>query len=298
MRFQKVLVTGAGGLLGSAIVAELQGRTGLAGLDILPDPEGVAHVQGSVEDPAAVARAMKGCDAVLHIAARPNIWSGNGREIMTTNVVGTWNVLEAAEAAGVRRVVVTSSDSVVGYTVREGRMVPPDYLPVDIAHPLRPTDPYALSKQMCEAAARAFEARGLEMVVIRPVFVLYPDIEGEVQARSRHPDTYKWPMAGGRNPPGGGVMWHYVDPRDLARAFRLALDVDKAPFGPHFISGPNTLAPEPTIDRLARIMGRRIEVRRPEVYARNPFAPLYDLDGARDALGYVPEHDLRAKLAV
>ena len=296
MRFQRVLVTGAGGLLGRAIVAELAGRTGLAGLDILSGPAGVGHVQGSVEDPAAVARAMKGCDAVIHVAARPNIWSGNGREIMSTNVVGTWNVLEAAEAAGVRRVVVTSSDSVVGYTVREGRMIPPDYLPIDIAHPLRPTDAYALSKQMCERAALAFQRRGLEMVVIRPVFVLYPDLEGEVRARAQNPETYKWPMAGGRNPPGGGVMWHYVDPRDLARAFRLALEAEQAPLGPHFISGPNTLAPEPTIERLARIMGRRIEVRRPEVYRANPFAPLYDLDGAREALGYVPEHDLRARL--
>lgn len=296
MRYRKVLVTGAGGLLGNAIVAELSGRTALAGLDLLPGPDGIAHVQGSVEDPAAVARAVAGCDAVIHVAARPNIWSGNGREIMTTNVVGTWNVLEAAEAAGVRRVVVTSSDSVVGFTVREGRMIPPDYLPIDRAHPLRPTDPYALSKQACEDAARAFGHRGLETVVIRPVFVLYPGIEGEVRARSHNPDTYRWPMAGGRNPPGGGVMWHYVDPRDLARAFRLALEAEKAPFGPHFISGPNTLAPEPTVERLARIMGRRIEVRRPEVYATNPFAPLYDLDGAREALGYWPEHDLRAKL--
>jgi nucleoside-diphosphate-sugar epimerase len=216
---------------------------------------------------------------------------------MTTNTVGTWNVLEAAEQAGVRRVILTSSDSVVGFTVMQGSMVPPDYLPVDLEHPLRPTDPYALSKQLCETMGRSFAARGrLEIVVIRPVYVLYPEFECEVKARAADPTGYKGPAAGGRQPAGGGVMWHYVDPRDLARAYRLALEANKPRFGPYFISAASTLAPVPTIERLAAYMGRRVPVRRPEVYAANPFAPLYDLAPARDALGFEPQHDMRKLL--
>ena len=88
--------------------------------------------------------------------------------------------------------ILTSSDSVVGFTVMQGCMVPPDYLPIDLEHPLRPTDPYALGKQLCETMGRSFAARGrLEIVVIRPVYVLYPEFECEVKARAADPKGYK-----------------------------------------------------------------------------------------------------------
>jgi nucleoside-diphosphate-sugar epimerase len=295
-----VLVTGAAGLLGGYVVRELAGRAELSGLDVVGPPgdaPSMSFALGSIEDPGAVAAAMKGQDAVVHIAARPNIWSGAGHEIIHTNVTGTWNVLEEAETAGVKRVVLTSSDSVLGYTVLSGAMLPPEYLPIDVAHPTRPTDAYALSKKLCEEMGRSFQERGkVEIVVIRPVYVLYPEFEGEVRARAANPEMYKGPAAGGRQPAGGGPMWHYVDPRDLARAYRLALEAEKPGFGPYFICGKTTLAPEPTIARLAARMGRKIPVRRPEVYAANPYAPLYDLSAARDGLGFVAEHDMRSVL--
>jgi nucleoside-diphosphate-sugar epimerase len=136
----------------------------------------------------------------------------------------------------------------------------------------------------------------LEVLVIRPVYVLYPEFECEVKARAADPKGYKGPAAGGRQPAGGGVMWHYVDPRDLARAYRLALEATKPGFGPYFVSAASTLAPEPTIEWLAAYMGRRIPVKRPEVYAANPFAPLYDLAPARDAMGFEAQHDMRKLL--
>jgi len=141
MQFQNVLVTGAGGLMGGYVIDELKGRCTLSGLDVLPDKSNIAHVTDTITNAEAVTRAMQGMDAVVHIAAIPNIWSGTGDEIIHTNVTGTWNVLKAAEEAGVKRVIVTSSDSVIGYTVLAGTMIPPDYLPIDAAHPRRPTDP-------------------------------------------------------------------------------------------------------------------------------------------------------------
>lgn len=296
MRFENVLVTGAGGLLGGYTVAELKGRCRVSGLDLLP-AEGIPHVVGSIEDPDAVARACAGQDAVVHVAARPNIWSGSGREIVQTNVVGTWNVLEAAERAGVRRVIVTSSDSVIGFTVFEGAMIPPDYLPVDSAHPRRPTDPYALSKKLCEDIARSFADRGrMQVVVLRPVYVLYPEFEGEVKARAADPEGYRGPAAGGRQPAGGGPMWHYVDPRDVAAAYRYALAAEDPGFGPYFLCGPTTLAPEPTVERLRAKTGRAAEVRDPALYERNPHAPLYDLEEAARGIGFRARHDLRRVL--
>ncbi|WP_420563934.1 NAD-dependent epimerase/dehydratase family protein [Thalassobaculum sp.] len=297
MQFEKVLVTGAGGLLGRYTVEALRDQCSVSGLDVVPAQHDIPHITDSIENLEAVRSAMVGQNAVVHVAARPNIWSGDGHEIIQTNVVGTWNVLQAAEEAGVKRVIVTSSDSVIGFTVMDGAMIPPRYLPVDGDHPRHPTDAYALSKKLCEEMARAFADRGkLEIVVLRPVFVLYPEFECEVIARAENPEGYKGPAAGGRNPAGGGPMWHYIDPRDLARAYRCALETVDPGFGPYFICGPTTLAPEPTINRFTTKTGTTPEIRDPAVYSDNPFAPLYDLSAPAERLGFTAEHDLRRVL--
>lgn len=294
MQFEKVLVTGTGGKLGSYSAEELRGRCEVFGFDVNPPSSEISHRIGDITDPTAVAAACKGMNAIVHIAARPNIWSGSTEDILRVNTMGVWNVLTAAEAAGVRRVVLCSSDSVVGFTVMSGGLRPPEYLPIDAAHPRNPTDPYALSKVLGEEIGRSFVTRGaLEVIVLRPVFVLYPQMEGEVRARAADPANYRGVSAGGPNPAGGGPAWHYVDPRDVARAFRLALEAAAPAFATYFICAHNTLAPEPTLDRLKRFVGHEIGVRRPEVYRANPFAPLYDLDAARDGLGFEAEQDMR-----
>ena len=295
MRFEKVLVTGAGGLLGSHVVDALNGACNIVGLDRLPSPGAIDWHQGDITDRDCVARAATGCDAVVHVAAIPNIVSGTGDEIMRVNVSGTWNVFDAAEQAGVRRVVLCSSDSVVGFTVLPGKMVPPDYLPIDHAHPLRPTDPYALSKRLGEEVARSFTYRGLEVVVLRPVFIAHPESRIEIEARGRDPDGYVPGSAGGAQPAAGGAVWHHVDPRDVARAFRLGLELERVRFETFFISASTTLSPEPTLERLRSWLdGPLPEVRDPSVWRENPHAPLYDLSHARDTLGFEPIHNARA----
>lgn len=297
MRFEKVLVTGTAGKLGSYTAAELQGLCTVSGFDVAPSRGDIPHRVGDITDRAAMTDACRGMDAVVHIAARPNIWSGTGDDILRVNTMGVWTVLSAAEDAGVRRVVICSSDSVVGFTVMSGTLRAPDYLPIDTAHTLRPTDPYAISKVLGEEIARSFVARGtLQVIALRPVFVLYPEMEGEVKARAADPANYRGVNAGGPNPAGGGPAWHYVDPRDAARAFHLALEVETPQSAAYFISGRNTMAPEPTLERLRRYLGHDVAVRRPDVYVRNPYAPLYDLDLARDELGFEAKHDLRPLL--
>jgi len=291
MDFEKVLVTGGAGLLGRYVVAELQDRCTVTVLD--RRAAGDRSLIGDVTDPEAVRAAAMGQQAVIHIAAVPNIWSSDAETIMRVNVLGTWNVFRAAEAAGVRRVVLCSSDSVFGFTVREGRMLPPLYAPVDFAHPLQATDPYALSKVLGEEIARSFAARGVEVIVLRPVFVAYPEMADEIRLRARDPERYRGPMAGGPSSAGGGPLWHHIDPRDAARAFRLALLLPAPRFERFVLSAEVTLAPEPTVARLERFLGRAIEIRRPEIYRENPFAPLYDLSSSRERLGFTAEHEQR-----
>lgn len=295
-----ILVTGAAGLLGRFVVRDLlaHGHT-VRGLDRRQGEDDITWHVGDVTSPELVQHAMAGADAVLHIAAIPNIWSGDGQTIMRVNLLGTYTVLDAAEAAAVKRVVFCSSDSVAGYTVREGRMLPPRYAPLDLAHPLLATDPYAISKVLGEDMARAYALRGLSVVALRTVFVAYPEMEGEIVARARDPDAYRGPMVGGPSSAGGGPLHHHIDARDLARAFRLACELKLEPgaFEPFYLSAQVTLSPEPTLERLRRLHGDAVEIRDPGVYARQPFAPLYDLTHAADRLGFVAEYDQRHLLA-
>lgn len=295
MKYENVLVTGAGGMLGQAIVREMTGRCRITGFDLKEGNAPIDWRVGNLTDPAAVAEAVKGQDAIIQVAAIPNIWSGTGETTMKVNVVGLYLLLAAAEGAGVKRVVICSSDSVVGFTVREGAMHPPAYLPVDLDHPLNATDPYGLSKMLGEEMGRSFASRGkMEVIVLRPVFVAYPEMYGEIRARSMSPDTYRGTPAGGPSSAGGGPCWHHVDPRDAARAFRLALEMKYTGFDRFFVSANVTLSPEPTLERLARVLGRLPEVRRPEIYEQNPFAPLYDLTRSREVLGFDAQYDARA----
>ncbi len=113
----KALVTGGGGFLGKAIVKLLLARgdqvrsfsrntyPALAEL-------GVEQQSGEIGDAAAVVRAVEGCDIVFHVAAKAGVW-GPYEEFYRANVLGTRNVIEACRQHGIRRLVYTSSPSVV-----------------------------------------------------------------------------------------------------------------------------------------------------------------------------------------
>ncbi len=297
MTLDRVLVTGAAGLLGSYIVERLRQNYKVSGFDRVKGSADIPWHVGDVTDSAAVNRAMEGQDAVIHVAAIPNIWAADGETITRVNTFGTWIVLNAAENAGANRLIFCSSDSAAGFTVKEGSMVPPAYLPIDKAHPLRPTDPYGLSKKVGEEMCRSFTDRGkLEVYSIRPVFVAYPESFPEFRARAADPEGYKAPVAGGPSMVGGGPCWHYVDPRDVARAFQLAMERPFKGFDSFVISAATTAAPEPTLERLERVLGRLPEIRDPGLYEKQPFAPLYDLEHAARELDFRAEFDLRPEL--
>lgn len=113
----KVLVTGGGGFLGSAIVRQLRQRgdevrSFARGRYDHLDALGVEQVQGDLGDKPAVLKAVEGCELVFHVAARAGIW-GKYADYHVPNVLGTANVLAGCRKHGVSRLVYTSSPSVV-----------------------------------------------------------------------------------------------------------------------------------------------------------------------------------------
>ncbi len=113
----KVLITGAGGFLGSAIAKKLLTRgdsvRGIARASYPPLSQlGVEMLQGDISDYAAVREAVRDCDAVIHVAAKAGVW-GSYQSYYQPNVIGTENVIRACREQGIKRLVYTSSPSVV-----------------------------------------------------------------------------------------------------------------------------------------------------------------------------------------
>ena len=287
MSFEKIAVTGGAGLLGSHVMRRLSGKADLTSVDMKSPVEANAglgaHVNASINDYEAMTAAFKGLDAVIHLAAIPNPREATAELTFKNNVQGAWTVFEAAAEAGVKRVVVASSDSVFGLSYNPPDW-PPQYLPVDEAHPTRPTEVYSLSKKVTETIAESYAARGaLEVMAIRPCHIIFPRGYGEFEARGADPQNYHF--------------WAWVDPDDVAQAFDLAVNTDRydgfdiftiaAAEGPHL---------RPTLEIAAERWDRMPELQRPEVYEKLPTASILDITKAREKLDYAPEVD-RAGLA-
>ena len=165
----QVLVTGASGMLGRR-TAELLVGSGAQVRTFQRRPAGVdgaTDVLGSLTDPAAVARAVEGSDAVVHLAAKVSV-SGPRREYEQVNVEGTATLVDAARAAGVSRFVQVSSPS-VAHT--GGSLVGAGAGP---AEPDRARGHYARTKAAAERYALAADAPGFAVVAVRPHLVWGP----------------------------------------------------------------------------------------------------------------------------
>jgi nucleoside-diphosphate-sugar epimerase len=165
----RVLVTGASGLLGSA-VADVILRRGHEVRTFQRRPSGVAGAEdatGSVTDRGAVSAAMTGVDAVVHLAARVSL-AGDPAEFETVNVGGTATLLEAARRAGATRFAYISSPSVAH---SGASIVGDDALPADPDHA---RGDYARSKAKGELTALAADAPGFAVVAVRPHLVWGP----------------------------------------------------------------------------------------------------------------------------
>ncbi|RJQ79865.1 NAD-dependent epimerase/dehydratase family protein [Amycolatopsis panacis] len=165
---ERVLITGAAGVVGTLMRPRLcrPGRV-LRLLDLAEQPaagadEAVEIMTGSVTDPAVMAAVCEGADALIHLGghSRENSWKAT----LDVNIDGTRTVLEAAREAGIKRVILASSNHAVGF--RRAEEASETGLPADVSP--RPDTYYGVSKAVIEALGSLYASRfGMDVIVVR-----------------------------------------------------------------------------------------------------------------------------------
>lgn len=220
----RVLVTGAGGAIGSAVAAALTD----AGVDVVAldrrfvhDPGPRAHrVEGDVTDERDVAAAIAGCEAVAHLAAYPSPAAASAREVFRVNTQGAFTVLSLAGELGIRRAVIASSINANGLTFHPQHPLPRSF-PLTIDEPARIADWYSLSKADDErTAAMCAERFGTSIVCLRLPHTADGAVLDQIAERNRQR-------------PHEAVQegWAYLHTTDAAAAFVAALAAT-VPAGP------------------------------------------------------------------
>jgi len=158
-----ILVTGSAGRIGQAVIRELASHGHrVRGFDRLPTKGLADHIVADITDRAAVRTAMQHAEIVIHLAATPDDVDDPVSDLFSPNVVGSFEVLEAARLAGVRRILLASTAQVVWHQRERGPF------PIRVTDPPTPRGWYAATKVFLEAAGRMLvESFGLEVVVAR-----------------------------------------------------------------------------------------------------------------------------------
>jgi len=213
----QVLITGGAGFLGINLARHLL-RNGnsvisydLAEFDY-SERDRVRCVRGDIRDRKALDAALTGVDVVVHTAAALPLYSKE--DIYTTDVVGTRNVLDASQAAGVARVVHISSTAVYGI---------PDHHPLLETDPVHGVGPYGEAKIEAERICEEFRGRGLCVPILRPKSFIGPERLGVFALPYDWASTgHGFPVLGdGKNP------YQYLDVEDLCDAIWLCCTLDE-----------------------------------------------------------------------
>ena len=215
----KVLVTGGSGFLGINLIRYLfsKGLTDIRSLDLVefdyPEKDRVDAVLGDIRDTAMVAKCMEGVRYVVHTAAALPLYSE--RDILTTDVDGTRNLLEAALKAGAERFAMISSTAVYGI---------PDHHPLLEDDEMVGVGPYGRAKIAAEAECLKAREKGLCVPIIRPKSFVGPERLGVFAL------FYDWAQSGHGFPMIGSGRNRYqlLDVEDLCEAIWRTLTLDAA----------------------------------------------------------------------
>ena len=270
-----VLVTGAAGFVGAAVVRALRAR-GYPVRALVRASSPRANLEtfdgeiviGDIMDPQAVASAMTGAHGLCHVAADYRLWARDPEEIVRNNREGTRTVMEAALAAGVARVVHTSSVATLGL----------DRTPADETVPLAPDaaiGAYKRSKVVAERLVERMVAEhGLPAVIVNPSTPIGP---GDVRPTPTGRIIVE--AATGRMPAFVETGLNLVHVDDVATGHVLALE--RGRIGERYILGGQDVSLRDMLAAIARLTGRRA----PTISL--PRGPLFPLAWAAEAVARV-----------
>jgi NAD dependent epimerase/dehydratase len=271
-RARRILVTGAAGFIGSHLVEHLLSLgcavramvryTSGGGRGWLEDPQvaaGVDVVIGDVRDYDSTMNAMTGCDVVFHLAALIGIPYSYVSPLayVRTNVDGTLNVLEAARARGVARVVVTSTSEVYGTA---------QLCPMNETHPLSCQSPYAATKAGADQLALSYHRSfGVPVAIARPFNVFGP----------RQSDRALIPTIATQLLAGGPVRLGNTSPtrdftyvEDTVRAMAAIAGTDALVGEVANVGGGSEISVEAMAQRIGAVSGRNVSILADDVRLR------------------------------
>ena len=214
---QKVVVTGGSGLLGRDVIKEfLEHGYEVVNADLKHPQETLCRtVITDLTNLGEVYGVLAGADAVVHLAAIPVAYSHPNEVTFQNNVMSTYNILEAAGSLGIKKAVISSSESSYGICFSKQNLTP-QYVPIDEQHPQLPEESYGLSKVVNENTADMIHRRtGMQVVSFRLGNVIAPEMYPNFPGFIHDPEQRKT------------ILWSYIDTRDAASAYRLAVETNE-----------------------------------------------------------------------
>jgi nucleoside-diphosphate-sugar epimerase len=282
----RILVTGSSGHLGEALRRVLDDSVGL---DILPSP--YTDIVGSVADRAVVRRAVDGVDAIVHAATlhKPHVGSHSRQEFVDTNVTGTLALLEEALAAGVSRVIFTSTTSAFGRALTPPAGAPAAWVTEDV--PPVPRNIYGVTKTAAEDICELFHRdHGLPILILR-TSRFFPEADDRDDVRAAYEDA---------NLKVNELLYRRADLADVVEAHRLALEHAPAlGFGRYIVSATTPFTRDDLVQLRddAPAVVRRLYPRFGDVYAARGWRMFGGIERvyvnarARNDLGWRPRYD-------
>jgi nucleoside-diphosphate-sugar epimerase len=280
----RVGVTGAAGKLGRAVVADLMAH----GWDVVsidrvrPDNAVGEFVAVELTAYGQVLEVLTGrvdlhpgsLDALVHLAAVPAMGVLTNSATFINNAAASWNVFNAARAAGIHNVVWASSETVLGLPFE----TPPPYFPLDEEYRARPESTYSLVKALEEEMAHhlcRWDPQ-LKMIGLRFSNVMETRDYESFPSYDADPHLRKF------------NMWGYIDARDDAQAVRRALDHDATGLNVFIVANADTVMNRSSADLIAEVY--------PGVPIHKPLGEhetLISIDKARRVLGFEPQFSWR-----
>ncbi len=252
----KAMVTGATGFIGAnlvhglikqgyqvkALVRKESNRENIAGLDI-------EVVVGDLRDKASLIGALDGCEVLFHVAASYTFWAPDPRDIYEINVKGTENILEAALARGMKKVVYTSTESTIG--IPKDRNLGTEDMVVD---PRNLAGDYKKSKYMAEKLALKMCGDGLPLVIVNPTMPV-----GPLDIKPTPTGQVIVDFLNRKMPAYVNTGFNVVDVEDVARGHILALE--KGRIGERYLLGNKNL----TLQEILTILEGISSIRAPRL---------------------------------